>query len=122
MNRLLKWLSTLVFSKRKDWEGHPDVTLFTLNEEINPEDYLIRIRITAINLNDHTVEAVVIKAEGYFGTCQDGFRVGMELKFEPRWPHLWVPCEKDKFPSMGSLPWFELIAIPNGKKFFVHYR
>lgn len=101
---------------------NPDVTLFTVGEEINPKNYFIRIKITAINPDDHTMEAIVIKAEDYFGTCQGGFKVGMELKFAPRYPHMWVPCEKEKFPSMGNLPWFELVAIPNGKKFFVHYR
>lgn len=105
--------------------NYPDVTLFTVGEEINPESYLIRLKITAVNPDDHTVEAVVIKAEGYFSQPQfptTGFKIGMELKFAPRWPHVWVPCEKDKFPSMDNLPWFELLSMADGKKLFVHYR
>ena len=81
---------------------NPDVTLFKIGEEINSEDYFIRIKITAINPEDHTLEAVVIKAEDYFGTCQNGVRVGMELKFAPRWQHMWVPCEKSKYPRSGK--------------------
>lgn len=103
----------------------PDVTLFTVGEEINPKSWYIRIKITATNPEDATVEAIVIRAEDAFSTPQypgTGFSVGMELKFEPRWPNLWVPCEKDKFPSQGDLPWFELIVTGEGDKIFKHYR
>ena len=103
----------------------PDVTLFTVGEEINPVSWYIRIRITAINPEDATVEAIVIKAEDAFSKAEyhgKGFEEGMELKFDPRWKNLWIPCEKYKFPSMGDLPWFELLVTSKGEKIFKHYR
>lgn len=103
----------------------PDVRLFSVGEEINPESWHIRIRITAINPEDATLEAIVIRAEDAFSGSEypgTGFVEGMELKFDPRWPNFWVPCEKHRFPSMGDLPWFELLVTSEGKKIFKHYR
>ncbi len=108
--------------------GKLNVSVFTVGEEINPPSYFIRLRVTAVHHENNTLEAVVIKAEGayaetfnYKGAPQDGFKVGMELIFQPRRPGCWVAEDKSK--TALNLPWFELLVNPDdGKKSFEHYR
>ncbi len=104
-----------------------DARCFRVGEEINPQNYLIRLMITAVYPERNTLEARVIKAEGAFsetrripGCPQDGFQVGMELVFIPIHPGTWNPKEKSG-PSL-ALPWFTLSIQGNGQKTFLHYR
>ena len=97
-----------------------DVSAFTVGEEINPADSNVRVRITAIHSEENTLEAIVIKAEGYFSEGGGGFKKGMELIFLPRWPGMWVPRSKKSLSL--TLPWFELLILPIGEKIFMHYR
>lgn len=100
---------------------------FSVGEEINPESSAVRLRVTAINPENDTLEAVVVKAEGFFAeslsspVAQEGFAVGMELVFEPRHAGCWV-ARKNGGSPMNNLPWFELLITSGGRKSFDHYR
>ncbi|MDO8493621.1 MAG: hypothetical protein Q7S19_03715 [bacterium] len=105
----------------------PSVSKFSVSEEINPDNYLIRIKITSIDRMNNTLEAIVTRAGGYFsedyhgigdGCPQDGFKKGMELKFRPNESGNWDP--EDKAGVAKHLPWFELMITEEGKKRFVH--
>ena len=107
-----------------------DVSVFTVGEEINPEDHKLRLRITAIHPKSDVIEAVVIKAEGYFsedhlskadikaGWPQTGFKLNMEIIFRPSGTGDWNP--EDKAGVAKNLPWFAL-TIYKGEKRFAHY-
>ena len=100
---------------------------FSVGEEINPESFTIRLRVTAIDPENDTLEAVVIKAEGFFAeslsspVVQEGFAAGMELVFECRRVGCWVARKKGG-SAMNNLPWFELLITSGGRKSFDHYR
>lgn len=104
-----------------------DASCFVVGEEINPKEFFIRLKITAVNVEANILEGVIIKVEDFFATSsralgcpRDGFQVGMELIFEPRHEGTWNPL--NKVGPWLALPWFTLVVTEKGEKHFVHYR
>lgn len=97
----------------------PDVHLFSVGEDINPETDFIRVRVVSLNADNATVELEVIKAEGFFASTEypgKAFNVGMHLSMVARGENWWV------IDTPHNLPWFELNADSAGVKSFCHYR
>lgn len=86
--------------------------MFEVGEEINPEHYSIRLRITQVSPEPvrpalRTITAEVIKSSLAY------FRLGSPLYFTQNMNGDWI--------MDNSLPWFVLYER-DGKKRFEHYR
>lgn len=88
--------------------------MFEVGEIINPEDWGLRVQITALD----PIEAIVVKnAEptSYVGTF---FPIGRQLRFIHTQPGAtsWHIDTDDK-----NMPWY-ILGIYGGRKRFEHYR
>ena len=93
--------------------------MFEVGEIINPEDWGLRVQITAID----PIEAVVVKNEAPTSYVGKFFPIGKTLRFirtQPNGNHLveasWRIDTDDK-----DMPWY-ILGIYEGRKRFAHYR
>lgn len=97
----------------------PQVPLFELGEIINPEDWDLRIQITALE----PLEAVIIKSvptsEYVRSWVKRFFPVGKVLRFTRAFPEAITSWRVDT--DEPEMPWF-MLSIYEGRKRFEHYR
>lgn len=87
--------------------------MFEIGEIINPEDWGLRVQITALN----PIEAVVVKNTEPTSYVGKFFPVGKQLRFvQCNGTTSWRLNMDDK-----DMPWY-VLGIYEGRKRFEHYR